>query len=388
MNRIYKSAVLLFALNGVAGVLNYLFLLLAARRLSSSELGDLAFALNLFNLVMISGSVVQYWSLFSALSRETLRKCYVASWIAVGIFVSILLSSGFHLKTIVWSLVFAVPLSISLQFLVGRFQRGRWFGWFGAGGAVWALCKFGLAWFAQSGVDFATAIPVATAVSVSLALLLPKPEDSAEANGESSNWVVRLKPALATALAHAWLPAFDLVVVRLALGSDTAGHLSKLQLFSKAIYYAPLALLQISLPISIRVLAGGKEKDWPQLVKLERIGISVCFLAVFGVAGLGAWVSESIMGVPGLTRLELFLACAGVIPLYGLLRAIQLFSASGRMRVPLILLLVSFGSSAVATQVHWDSLTAYLAYSATMSFILGSAGWYLSRQLLLKNQTR
>jgi hypothetical protein len=142
------------------------------------------------------------------------------------------------------------------------------------------------------------AFPVATSIVLIIAFLAQRFSEEEIVGADVTTTGVRqqLSFSFVTALGYSWLPAYDLLTVRYLMGADQAGVYTHLLLFSKVLYYAPLALLQVTLPHYIKVLNGvDSASGIAQLRKLERHGLLVSSIAVGVFAAVGPIVADTYL---------------------------------------------------------------------------------------------
>ena len=202
-----------------------------------------------------------------------------------------------------------------------------------------------------------------------------------------SDWTQNLSVAALTAFGYAWLPVFDLLTVRYLIGFEQAGLFSQLQLFSKILYYAPLTLLQISLPHYVRILSAGHDRSELKGVrKFEWQGMVLSYLGVIVFAFTGPYACKNILHIQEFSAVQISLICLAVIPQYGLLSGLQILAAANRCKLGAVLLGSTLLMSALAFLFRWKTIDEYLLYSAIANSILGFAAWRFSFLVLREKE--
>jgi O-antigen/teichoic acid export membrane protein len=387
MSRVLRGTMMLTAANVLAGVFNYLFLLWSAKRLDSDSLGHFSYCLSLYGFLGLLALVMQYWGFFSHIPRRLFRGLR-GIWGVIALF-------SLHAYFNDYSDTFSVPLilglaflsSAGLQFLLGRFQKTERFAWLGFAGVLWAFLKMGAAWKAQSEHEFAMAFVFSNALTLMVCLVFGNLFED-RGPGARKKFLPALSRPLALAFAHSWFPVRDVILIKLCLGDAAAGEMQRLSLYSKVLYYAPLALLHVGLPV-IQKITERREasEDWKSLVKLETGGLSLGFMAVLAITALGPRISVQLLHLPEPNRMDLFWACLSLLASYGALRGIQIFSALGKPGQSLPILVLSVLAGGVALAISWSGLSGYLVFSAMTSLAIG-IGAALSSHYALKNHLR
>lgn len=386
------KAFLLF-LNLSAGFLNYLFLILLAKRLPLHELGQINSYLAGYSVLSAAAAAVQYRVVLSRELQFKLKNVIQVSICMLGL--TFLSTIFFAQRNMLMSLIFSsLPALLCLMGIAGLFQRHQRFALFGCVGMFLAILKTGLAFQAESSIDFSLTLPVSVGLSLFLFLIIlvttqKKFESEShstspvtETDGFNSGW----SAAWITALAYGWLPAFDILYVKYFFSSIETGEYSKLLLFSKILFFVPLTLLQITLPQYSKIFREETStQELQALRKQEFLGLCLCYLGVLFFAITGPFLARQILGLGELSAFRVTAVCLSAVPLYGLLAAIQTFTAAGNLKKAVFWLMSTFIPAAVFFLIPRKSIELYLTVSTIVNTILGfCASHDLKRVLRIK----
>lgn len=379
-SRLFKSSAVLLFFTLAAGLFSYAYQVIAARRLTVEDLGNLNVSLSFFNVVMTAGIVLQYWAVLSPLSPDTLKRLTMSSWIAIlaSVGAGVYFYSGGGNPF--WIFSAAVIPMVLLQYWIGRFQSLEIFAWMGIVNLLFAFFKTGMVLRASSVQDFAFGFFAAVVIVLFLAQFVPLPKKE---HPPKPNYWKGIFLAALVGFASVMLPSIDLLNVRYVIGTNASGELARLQLFSKALYFAPMALLQVTLPHYVKALRGDTvENPLNDLRRMEYLGLGVSYLGALFFAFLGPTIGTWIFNIPGMSPVDILLACLGIIPFYGLLSCIQIEAAEEDW-LSVLLLVAAIGiSPVIASIVHWKSVHAYLIFAACLNTALGGLGMFMARRTL------
>lgn len=407
-NSLLKSSLTLLVLNLTGAAFHYLFQVLAVRRLDVLSYGELNTRISSFSVIMSVGICAQFIPVLLAPRFHQIeavfkwtpaRKMVAFSWFTVVFYFIALI----FFKE--WAVSFFLPLSVMLylcvHFWLGVLQSMQRFFFLGLGSLGLAFFKMAGGFKAQDMIEFQMAIPFAGAALLLTGLLaatlfwgLSKIRTNSDSEGKPTmpsqefSFEGLLFPFL-IGFGTVFLPIYDLFNVQYFLkAADNAtalGEYSRLMLFSKILYHAPQTLLQVTLPHYVSAFAGDletrKEKR-KQLLKLERLGLFAVYFLGLAFAIVGPWGAEIFLNIPAMSKLNIFLACMAVPPLYGLLSSLQIFGAQKRAPAMLALLLMILFSPLLVFVLKIQDLTAYLVFSAVINSIFGFlAMGYVKKEL-------
>ena len=369
----------------------YLFQIRAATHLPVEDLGELNVWLTYYMLALVLGQVAQYWAVFSPISGVWQTRL---KWISWGVsFATVLFCLGLWRTELpegfCGALVLAgIPSAILVQYWQGVSQSRQAFLFFGVVSFALGLSRWVLAIPAADLKFFYLAIILATAVVLPIQLLNRKifTQRAVEVASAQKYPVIF---AVLTGLGWALLPSYDLLNIRYWVGSLETGTYSKLQLFSKILYFAPVTLLQVTLPYYVQALKGeGSSEQAHSLRMIETLGWIASYCGVGFFAVTGTWIAQHILGVQGLDAVDIVLSCLAVPPLYGLLSSLQIFAAAKKALWCAVLLGCVVGSMGICAVVSWTSLHQYLVYSAAMNTSLGFIAWIMTRRWIQQIQLK
>ena len=385
MSGLYRRSFFLFLMNATGGAFNYFFIYLTVKRLAVTELGQFSSELAIYMLCLSIAGVAQNWAVFSRPSAARFR-LFQHVGLAVGLVTLFLAGFGVFSHSSVTTVLFAAfPAMTLVQVCSGHFQRVYAFFRFGLVSVLWAVLKFGFGFFSNTPNGFAMAFLFASSIVLVLASVGLRSVDKevAESTEVPPDFGRQLTMSALTAVGYAWLPAYDLLTVRFLLGSTSAGMFSQLQLFSKITYHAPVTLLQISLPYYAKILKDSRPAPiLHHLRKLEWRGLVASFSAIAVLAGLGPAFCEHVLHIHVFETREIALICLAVLPLYGLMSAIQIHVSAGKLGMAAAFIASTFLVIAVAWILGWKTVDQYLVYSAIANTVLGTVGWTLASRLL------
>jgi len=385
--QLVRNSALLFGMNLVTGFLHYLFQVLAARRLDAVAYGRVLVAMNAFSLVLGLLGVIQF---FVVLRQGRLRRpgfIRGCSWF-------------FSLFTLGWALVYfagtgtllagrlfsilclSLPAVALLGVWLGVAQASHAFFTLGLISFLGGLFKFSGAFWSHSPEQLLAALLLGSGAALLAGLLLTGRGATVAAARERSVTPVGTDLFFSglTAFGFALYPAFDLLNVRLILAPELVGRYGQLQLFSKVVYFVPIALLQVTFPLYVNMFApGGDRSAYGRARRLEAGGLGLSYLAAFFFSIAGPWVSARFLGF-STSHLDIFLVCVSMVPLYGLMSALQLAASRKQAGVAVVAVMVVGLSFLGARSCGLETLRGYLWFSAVVNTVLGAGGQWLVGQ--------
>ncbi len=341
----------------IAGLLHYAYQVHAARTLPVEALGELGAVLSVWTWVAVAAVAFQVYvvmrpntslrpntsshpgtslqpntsSASNKSSNETRSRRRWFFFAGAALVLGVVVRSQSPWIEMLWT----VPTLFAFHGCVGRIQRAQNFGWFALTSIAVAFGKWGSAIRvdAPSVVQFSEAIGFGLALGLLVAVvgvaMLKRSTASAGmvagvANGAGvagrSLWFWSLLPASSQLV----LPSNDLLAFRFFLGSTTAGLLNQTQLFSKILFFGPVALLQVAVSV---LSATPTDQDRRGL---RRLNITMLLLLLLGSTVLSTWTSFPILGtifakipIPFPGREIVGLSCLTTVPLFFVLEGIQ-----------------------------------------------------------------
>ena len=382
--QLWKGSAFLLVANVLAGVLHYLFQVRAAGHLPVAEYGDLNAWMAYLGVALSVAVVAQMASNFVILDGSQLRKIGIAVLVlALGLSACWFATAAG--KSPIGMLAGCVLLGVAFHGVLGQIQAKTWFGRMGFAVFGVGVFKIGYAWLApgNSGsgalANYYWAIPISYAMGclvelgilagtsgkAALAAVAASVDSSILATASSANprrWTA-LGPAAVLAFATNWIPQMDLLNLRWLQSDATIGEYSRAALYAKAIFFAAITLLQVTLPYHVTGQKAGADPALrTKILRLEKLGLLACVVGSFVLAYLSPWVSRTFLGFDLAGRqIWVLLSCLALTALYGQLQVIQLACAVGRWKSALSRVSL-FGVFMVIIQV-WRpaSVTEYLA---------------------------
>ncbi len=393
LSRLFKDSVVLVAFNFIAGFCHYFYQVVAARRLNIEDLALLNVELAFYSLLLTLGVIAQYFPVFRPPTKALTRK---VSLIAISIFALtvcyvLFVALGYLPAFTRITLVVGAPIAIMMHYWLGVFQSKKRFFILGLGLLFLGLSKFIFSIFAFKVIGFAFAVVGASMFVVLFSLLIYLFQrnkiwvlETAQIN-QDARFKKDLTISFFNGLGFVLFPVYDLINVKYFIGVSEAGRYAQLQLFSKILYFAPVALLQVTLPHRVQAFKDkASKKDLSSIRLIEKLGLVACYMGALFFGATGPWISKNVIGINGISGLDVFLACAALVPLYGLLNALQIFAAA-KKQIYCFLVLVSVAISPIGLLIFGlDTLREYLIYALFVNTILGVMALYFSEKLVLK----
>jgi len=318
--------------------MHYLYQVIGARRLSAVEYGELNAWMAYLSLCLAAGTVLQFVSNFKVLTDRGFRTLATLSS-AAAVLVGVLILSGVIPVTPLVAGITTIALSLPFYTLIGQFQARQAFVAMGFGLFVLALTKLSLLFLPvmATAEQFYAAFPLATGMAtVVLGIFtLTTVGRAAAEKKRPSDLRTALPGSVVLAVAMALLPQLDILNLTRLCDAEELGRFARVSLFSKAVFFGAITLLQISLPFHVAATSPEARRldGFRRVVLLERTGLAAC---VFGSVVL-AWISPIIslrflgFDLSGMQSWVL-LSCLSLTALYGHLQRLQTRVARGEWR--------------------------------------------------------
>lgn len=391
LKTLVKNSTILLILNILAGVMNYFCQLIYTKNLDTHSFGILNVEITIFSLFLTSGLAVQYFAVLcspNTRSKQIMLLASVVTLVASWITMLLELFSIIELS-IKTTLFLGIPCLVLCHYWLGSLQGRKLFLYFGLSIFLIALIKFCWTIPVNQPVAFARAIAISGMIALPLILLMHFKyaelcEHTVNSTNISKDLILSLLPAFAIVL----FPAYDLMNVRFYLNIDSAGQFSRLQTFSKILYFGPITLLQITLPYYVNSFKNSpeihpSEANWKTVRKLEFAGLTLCYAGSFILAIAGPSIMRNFLSVPDIKTIDIFLACVSITPLYWLLSSVQIAAASKNILLCFLCVMAVTASPLLASFFKFSSLTDYLYFATAANTIFGLVGFMISRSILL-----
>jgi O-antigen/teichoic acid export membrane protein len=301
----WRSSMVLLGCNTLAGILNYAFQVLAARRLEVADYGRLNLWIADITIVLSLGTIAQMVANYFPMAPSSLRKLALSALaVATAVALSLgLVSSdsgiyGYSAGTA------ALGLGLMSGWLSGQVQARMQFALLGmalVAGAGLKLLIAGLV--SMQGVLTPYYLAVSMGFLAPIALIavrsLAHPFTVVTSVAEDR---VKAKIICASllALATALIPQLDIINLRQFQTSEVLGQYARVMLAAKAIFFGAAAILQVALPFHLRSQdANMNHSAGGAIRRAELTVVGVCFVASGFAALVLPWLS------PLLFRFEL-----------------------------------------------------------------------------------
>lgn len=385
IKKLLQSSAVLLVLNLAGGAMHYLFQVSAASRLSLADLGNLNVGLAFFMFSMTSGLLVQYWANFRIPSQDDRMRMNLISLMVLSI-------CGCYLYAAVREAVptslglafgFAVPAMIMTHYWLGVFQGRKYFVQYGIGMFLVGAFKYGGSFFAETIEGFALSVTLGGVAAGSVVMTLdvfnrgkPEPAVEIKVSKKLSDRRDDLFLTFFTGMGFVLFPSFDLLTIKYLLGTHAAGLFSQISLFSKALYFAPAVLLQVTLPYHVRIFRGkSTAAERKSIHRLEIFGLAACYFGSVVAAAIGPYLMSRFLGINGLHSLDIFLACASIVPLYGLMSSLQVSAAAKKVKQSASYVFIVLLSPVGAGVLGLETIRQYLIYATVMNTLFGLFGY-------------
>jgi len=385
LGKLVKSSLLLLILNLSGGFLHYLFQVVAARRLGLSDYAELIVAMSFYQILFSLSSVMQYFAVMRSRSRAghaTLVVLTVVSAV-LGVAACTVVLAGYSTPSLLLILLLTYPSALLAGFWLGTLQGWQAFMAFGLSFFAGAVTKFGGALVSVTKQQYALSV-AALAIIMMLAAFIfylhhaRKGGADVAAGAGGSGWRDLALSSLA-AFGFVIYPIFDLLNVRMLFESETVGKYGQLQLFSKMLYFAPATLLQVTFPYYVKAFESGVTLSEHIKVRLLEIaGLAASYIGALVFAVAGPAIATKAIGSHTLETREIFLACASMVPLYGLMSSLQVSASSKSILHCVVFVSVVLVSPTIARLAGFSSLDDYLVFSVIINTLFGLAGFAAS----------
>jgi len=294
------------ALNFVAGLLHYLFQVLASQRLPAESFSALSAWLAYLSFALIGAGVLQYLSCFTPLSSKRLH-----AFVAAGLTFALVISAAPFFLALDRPMmgVLAGVLACLLCLFLGQAQVRLFFKGMAIANVLVALSKilfiFLPLWPAAGAEPYILAVafsylPALILLSVVLFLYsgLGAPQTAA------GPIAMAVSSTLILGAASALIPQFELMLMDNTQTAAAFNDFARLSLFYKGIFFVFLVFSQWLLPHQLRAQGSANEV-------LSDFRIYLAALMMAGLAALaGPLVAQNLLGWDqSPSRLQIFLSC-------------------------------------------------------------------------------
>ena len=382
--KIIKSSFLLLSLNLMAGFLGYFYQVVAAKKLTTQDYADLLVALNTYSLLLTFCAVIQYFSVIrsSLFFKSLFLKLLSLAVFVISVLAAVILFNRSSGSPLFFLLLIGFPGALLASFWSGAFQGQQLFLAFGLLGFLGSFFKFGLSWFSFGKEQFALSIVLASLAPLLFGVLY-RVKHGKEHDVRKKKLLAPVSKDLllsfVTALGFALYPAYDLFNVKFLFDPETVGRYGQLQLFSRIVYFAPAALLQVTFPYYVKAFSTGLSYAEHRKVRLiELMALGVCYLGILFMALIGPYLAARFIGL-SLDGWDIFLASASMLPLYGLISSLQLSVSTKNIRAAIFYVLIVLLSPACAlffalVAGEFPTLRSYLVFSTVINSFVGIVG--------------
>ncbi|OFZ82216.1 MAG: hypothetical protein A2583_04755 [Bdellovibrionales bacterium RIFOXYD1_FULL_53_11] len=392
ISKILKSSAVLMLLNVSGGLFTYFSQVVAAKRLGIADFADLSVGLATFGIFLSAGALTQNLALIATAAKgrsfDAIRR---TSWpIALVCLTSTFFMACFYTgDSVLGVLLTAFPAAMLAGFWSGTLQGLKLFAWFGLVGWSGAFIRMFFSLASSTKQHFAGAVGAGLGFMLVLGLLINTQATKKEITRknrhfESESISARdLFYSVLLAFGVALFPAFDLLNVKSLFEPETVGHYGRLQLFGKILYFAPMTLLQVTFPYYLKAFSGELDaRGLSRLRRIEFIALFCCYAGAACLAVAGPALLESTTGIRGISGRQILLQCLSMVPLYGLMSALQLSVSLKKTGLSILCVSVVFLSFAAARLPGIGSLDGYLVFSAVMNTVMGIIGFVASSRAL------
>ena len=289
---------------------NYAFFLIAGRMLGPTDYGVVAALLAATLIVAVPAQALQYAAarlvaappggdpaLAEGVYARAWRRCAVVTPVLAVIACAAIVAAWVLNRAVpVGPLIVTVGLVAPLGFFflaLGRLQGQERFTGFSAGFALWGaprpvafvpLALLGLGVYAALG---ATGVALASAVGATWWMTRERDPARAPSSREWSDFTDPLLPVIAGLTGLGVLTNLDLIVAKIALGSEDAGHFAAAATLAKAVFLVPQAVAFVLLP---RVAARSAAAQDTGMILGLGVGVSLvagglASLVIYAIAG-------------------------------------------------------------------------------------------------------
>jgi len=391
-----KNSAVMGILTLAAGGFHYLFHILCIKRLAVGDLALLNVDLSWFNLSLSLGFLIQYYMNLNTPTVKRLRQLYFAT---IGI--TLLSATAFAYFWIAQPDDFIRPmLAVSLitalffHCWAGFFQSEKKFFLFGMINLLLGASKFSMAFFMESRELLALTVLFSTVAANSIAVIyltvkrdylhpeIKKTDEEARA----VNIKKELSLSFVSGLAFMLLPNFDILNLRYLVGLAPAGLYSQIQIFTKVLFFAPVILLQVTLPYYTRIYRGeASHNDRRALRKFEFLGFAGTYSAALVFALIGPIGLKIGFGITRFGFKEIALACIAIAPFYGLMSAIQVFASAKELKKCALTAASVLISPIGLVLVGVQSFEGYITYAAIVHSLIGIGAVIATERFMSKN---
>lgn len=376
--QVFKASILLLAANLAAGVGHYFFQVRAAALLTAPEYGVLNAWMAYLGISLTAGSIAQIGANFLTLSARKLKQISLTSLaLSLALTLITVIIPADH-PAVPWAVgVLSFTLGVLFHFWVGQFQGRTWFIWMGSILFGLAVIKVGTTFAIPREQGFYWAFPFSYGLTCVLASLIAffQSRSSVQAtahvtsSAKHQSWIAT--PILAFGMAL--IPQLDLLNLRFSQPDQVLGEFARASLFAKAIFFAALTLLQVTLPYHIQWRRHQISEAMHRKIRLfELAGLGLCVLGSPVLAYLAPIITSRFLGFE-LSRDQqtwVLLSCLSLTALYGQLQRIQMLCALGQWKPAALKILPLAATLPVFYLLQVDSVTRYLVFALGFYAIL------------------
>lgn len=355
MSAAIKSGAFFLAANMGAGILNYLYQVVASKQLNASQFSELSAWMAYFSLFLIVASASQYAANFKPIPTHRLR----AILIALILVVFTCLGTWFAVTetfSVVHSALIVVSASV-FAWLMGEVQTRLLFGVMASANLGVAAIKLIFALSAATAtrpLDLMTLGLIAgyLPASLLLAIVLWRSGRHNQTVSEGS-WVAPLLLSFVSTL----IPQMDMILIHRTQSPEIFEEFARASLFYKGIYFLVFIFSQWLLPQQVR--------RTQQVPGWRYLGPG--YLGLILLSGGIAWASPLAVSLwlnwpKNPSPLIIFLSCWNIGLLAWIYMHLQKACAEGRLKVPVI------ASTILVLEILWQlyadwSLNGYYSFA-------------------------
>ncbi len=326
----WRGSMVLLGCNTLAGILNYAFQVMAARRLGVADYGSLNLWIADVTVALSVGTVAQMVANYFPMPPRSLRKfAYFAITLAILASTLICFVADKGLADGLFAGGMAVGLGLISGWLGGQVQARLLFGLLGGAlvaGASLKLLVGGLGAFQGPLTNYYVAVsasfiaPILLIGGMSIAHPLGPMAEAREQQVK-----VKVICACLLAMATALIPQLDIINLRQFQSSEVLGQYARVMLAAKAIFFGAAAILQVALPFHLRAQDANLNQSASGAIrKAELTVVAACFVASGCAALFLPWLSPMLFGFE-LADFQGWILLTGVIASmqFALLQVIQ-----------------------------------------------------------------
>ncbi|MBM4251543.1 MAG: hypothetical protein FJ146_06195 [Deltaproteobacteria bacterium] len=303
----WRGSMVLLGCNTLAGIFNYGFQVLAARRLAVADYGSLNLWIADITIALSVGTIAQMTANYFPLKATTLRKVApVALVLGLAVATSIVMVAVHGGLNDLVAGAAAVGLGVMAGWLGGQVQARMQFALLGLSLVFAALLKILIAGLVPPGAGSATDALTAYHLAVAISFIAPIILIALRSLTHPFQTVPRVAEdrvqakiicASLLALATALIPQLDIINLRQFQTSEVLGQYARVMLAAKAIFFGAAAILQVALPFHLRAQDAKMDRSAGGAIRrTELTVVAACFVASGLAAVLLPWLSLIFLG--------------------------------------------------------------------------------------------